>query len=123
MAQHLWFEKEIEMEVMLVKLGQHSDQLFDLKIGLNLYYFFVSILVEKKQIQNEIVEISFVEIFEFPPETEILLSLNNWCNLKERNFPEYYWISSTNTILLTNAISCLEAWALSLLLEGGGGRW
>ena len=65
------------MEVMLVKLGQSSDQLVDLKVDLNLCYFFVSILVEKKQIQNEIVEISFVEIFEFPPETEILLSLNN----------------------------------------------
>ena len=86
MAQHLWFEKEIEMEVMLVKLGQSSDQLVDLKVDLNLCYFFVSILVEKKQIQNEIVEISFVEIFEFPPETEILLSFNNWCNLKEQ-FP------------------------------------
>ena len=83
MAQHLWFEKEIEMEVMLVKLGQSSDQLVDLKVDLNLCYFFVSILVEKKQIQNEIVEISFVEIFEFLPETEIL-SLKNWCNLKER---------------------------------------
>ena len=65
MAQHLWSEKEIEMEVMLVKLGQHSDQLFDLKIGLNLYYFFVSILVEKKQIQNEIAAINSAEIVEF----------------------------------------------------------
>ena len=78
------------MEVMLVILGQHSDQLFDLKIGLNLYYFFVSILVEKKQIQNEIVEISFVEIFESPPETEILLRvIKLGVCFGEKNITEY----------------------------------
>ena len=101
---------------MLVKLVLNSNRwIADLMIGLDLCYFFASILVEKWQSRNGIAVTSFVEIFEFPPETVISGSRLKPGKVLRTKFV----ICQVKLQYLTNAISCLDA---SLLLDGGGGR-
>ena len=85
--------------------------MFDFDLG-----YFVSNRIERKQIQNEIVEKDFDETFEFLQGTKrkfyILIIYYRYSNFNIIDV----WLEK---VKITNAISCLAG--LSLLAAGGGG--